>query len=141
MNLGGIFYLDKGSTRGYYTEFGGGVDRCSKFPFGLVTCVQARRECGCFVHLSRVLSILQLIEADHKTMTTYIADRIAINPAICNGRPIVRGMRVTVQTVLEFLFAGTPREELLHQYPMLEPEDLDACQQFTDFKDRIEGVN
>jgi len=63
-------------------------------------------------------------------MTTYIADRIAINPAICKGRPIVRGMRITVQTVLEFLFAGTPREELLHQYPMLEPEDLDACQQF-----------
>lgn len=63
-------------------------------------------------------------------MTTYIANRIAINPAICNGRPIVRGMRITVQTVLEFLFAGTPREELLRQYPMLEPEDLDACQQF-----------
>lgn len=74
-------------------------------------------------------------------MTTYIADRITINPAICNGRPIVRGMRITVQTVLEFLFAGTPREELLYQYPMLEPEDLDACQQFADFKDRIEGVN
>lgn len=63
-------------------------------------------------------------------MTTYIANRIAINPAICNGKPIVRGMRITVQTVLEFLFAGTPREELLHQYPMLEPEDLDACQRF-----------
>lgn len=63
-------------------------------------------------------------------MTTYIADRIAINPDICNGRPIIRGMRITVQTVLEFLFAGTPREELLHQYPMLEPEDIDACLQF-----------
>jgi uncharacterized protein (DUF433 family) len=64
------------------------------------------------------------------TMTTYIADRIAIDPGICNGRPIVRGMRITVQTVLEFLFAGTSREELLQQYPMLEPEDIDACQQF-----------
>ncbi|GAB3640170.1 DUF433 domain-containing protein [Spirosoma arcticum] len=64
-------------------------------------------------------------------MTTYIAERIAINPDICNGRPIIRGMRITVQTVLEFLFAGTPREELLHQYPMLEPEDFDACLQFT----------
>jgi uncharacterized protein (DUF433 family) len=60
-------------------------------------------------------------------MTTFITDRIAINPSICNGRPIVRGMRITVQTVLEFLFAGTPREELLHQYPMLESEDIDAC--------------
>ena len=63
-------------------------------------------------------------------MTTYITDRIAINPDICNGRPIVRGMRITVQTVLEFLFAGTPREELLYQYPMLEPADFDACLQF-----------
>lgn len=66
----------------------------------------------------------------HNRMTTYIAERIAINPDICNGRPIIRGMRITVQTVLEFLFAGTPREELLHQYPMLEPEDIDACLQF-----------
>lgn len=63
-------------------------------------------------------------------MTTFITDRIAINPGICNGRPIVRGMRITVQTVLEFLFAGTPREELLHQYPMLEVEDIDACLRF-----------
>ncbi len=63
-------------------------------------------------------------------MTTYIADRIALNPGICNGKPIIRGMRITVQTVLEFLYAGTSREELLHQYPMLESADIDACQQF-----------
>ncbi|WP_428654193.1 DUF433 domain-containing protein [Runella sp.] len=63
-------------------------------------------------------------------MTTYITERIAIDPDICNGRPIIRGMRITVQTVLEFLFAGTTREEILYQYPMLEPEDIDACQQF-----------
>ncbi|AYQ34747.1 DUF433 domain-containing protein [Runella sp. SP2] len=63
-------------------------------------------------------------------MTTYITERIAINPDICNGRPIIRGMRITVQTVLEFLFAGTSQEELLYQYPMLEPEDIEACQQF-----------
>lgn len=46
-------------------------------------------------------------------MTTYITERIALNPDICNGRPIIRGMRITVQTVLEFLFAGTTPEELL----------------------------
>lgn len=63
-------------------------------------------------------------------MTTYINDRIAINPDICSGRPIVRGMRITVQTVLEFLYAGSTREEILYQYPMLVPEDLDACQRF-----------
>jgi uncharacterized protein (DUF433 family) len=63
-------------------------------------------------------------------MTTYITERIAIDPDICNGRPIIRGMRITVQTVLEFLFAGTTREELLYQYPMLESADIEACQRF-----------
>ncbi|HWV29267.1 MAG TPA: DUF433 domain-containing protein [Dyadobacter sp.] len=63
-------------------------------------------------------------------MTTYLTERIAIDPEICNGRPIIRGMRITVQTVLEFLFAGTSREELLYQYSVLENEDIDACYQF-----------
>ncbi len=63
-------------------------------------------------------------------MTTYIADRIAINPNICGGKPIVRGMRITAQTILEFLYAGTPKEEILEQYPMLEDADIDACMQF-----------
>ncbi|MET7254611.1 DUF433 domain-containing protein [Dyadobacter jiangsuensis] len=63
-------------------------------------------------------------------MTTYLTERIAIDPEICNGRPIIRGMRITVQTVLEFLFAGTSREELLYQYPVLENEDIDACYEF-----------
>jgi len=39
-------------------------------------------------------------------------------------------MRITVQTVLEFLFSGTSEEELLKQYPILEKEDIKACQQF-----------
>lgn len=63
-------------------------------------------------------------------MTTYLTERIAVNPDICNGRPVIRGMRITVQTILEFLFAGTSREELLHQYPGLENADIDACYQF-----------
>ncbi len=60
----------------------------------------------------------------------YIADRITTDPDLCNGKPTIRGLRVTVQTILEFYFAGDSREEILHQYPMLEPEDIDACLQF-----------
>jgi uncharacterized protein (DUF433 family) len=63
-------------------------------------------------------------------MTTYLTERIAIDPDVCNGRPIVRGMRISVQTVLEFLFAGNTPSEILEQYPMLEPADIVACQQF-----------
>jgi uncharacterized protein (DUF433 family) len=56
--------------------------------------------------------------------------RITIDPAVCNGKPTVRGKRITVQTVLEFLSAGESREEILRQYPSLEPGDIDACLDF-----------
>ncbi len=56
--------------------------------------------------------------------------RITVDDRICSGKPVVRGMRITVQTVLEFLMAGTPEAELLKQYPMLEAADLEACRQF-----------
>jgi uncharacterized protein (DUF433 family) len=60
----------------------------------------------------------------------YVTDRITIDPDLCNGRPTIRGLRITVQTVLEFFFAGDSREEIIQQYPDLEPEDIDACLQF-----------
>jgi len=56
-------------------------------------------------------------------------ERITIDPAICNGKPTIRGKRITVQTVLEFLAAGDSAEEILRQYPSLEPEDIRACLQ------------
>lgn len=63
-------------------------------------------------------------------MTTYLTERIAIDPEICNGQPIIRGMRITVKTILDFLSAGTTIEELLYQYPALEKEDVNACISF-----------
>ena len=56
--------------------------------------------------------------------------RITIDPAICNGKPTIRGKRITVQTVLEFVRAGESREEILRQYPSLTEEDSDACLDF-----------
>ncbi len=60
----------------------------------------------------------------------YIFDRITIDDELCNGKPTIRGMRITVQTVLEFLFNGTSEDEIIAQYPTLEREDIRACQQF-----------
>lgn len=59
-----------------------------------------------------------------------LIDRIEINEKICNGKPIIRGKRITVQTILEFLSAGDSQEEILHQYPSLEKEDILACLRF-----------
>jgi uncharacterized protein (DUF433 family) len=65
----------------------------------------------------------------NKIMTDYIK-RISINPQICNGKPIIRGMRITVKTILEYLAAGESPENILKQYPLLEQEDISACLQF-----------
>ncbi|WMJ75564.1 DUF433 domain-containing protein [Cytophagaceae bacterium ABcell3] len=56
--------------------------------------------------------------------------RITIDPNICNGKPTIRGKRVTVQTILEFLAAGDTPKEILAQYPNLEEEDIKACLDF-----------
>ena len=60
----------------------------------------------------------------------YIADRSTIDEKICNGKPTIRAKRITVQTILEFLGAEESVEEILHQYPSLEKEDITACIQF-----------
>jgi uncharacterized protein (DUF433 family) len=57
-------------------------------------------------------------------------NRVTVDENICNGKPTIRGMRITVQTVLEFLLAGDSPVEILAHYPMLEAEDIDACKQF-----------
>ena len=63
-------------------------------------------------------------------MSTAPKNRITIDPAICNGKPTIRGLRISVQTELEYLGAGEGREDILHQFPMLEPEDINACLAF-----------
>jgi len=63
-------------------------------------------------------------------MKTNGENRIVIDEKICNGKPIVRGKRITVQTILEFLSAGESTEEILAQYPSLEKEDIKACLEF-----------
>ena len=60
----------------------------------------------------------------------YLLERITIDSAICNGKPTIRGKRITVQTILEFLSAGDSKEEILKQYPTLEPDDINACIRF-----------
>ncbi len=60
----------------------------------------------------------------------YLGGRITVHPDICNGHPTVRGMRIMVETVLGFLSAGDSLEDILHQYPSLEREDIDACLRF-----------
>ena len=56
--------------------------------------------------------------------------RITFNPDQCGGRPCIRGMRIRVKDVLELLAAKVPEEEILEDYPYLEPEDIAACLEY-----------
>jgi len=53
--------------------------------------------------------------------------RITHDPAVMGGKPCIRGLRVTVATVLGLLAAGQSRERILQAYPYLESQDLDAA--------------
>jgi uncharacterized protein (DUF433 family) len=65
-----------------------------------------------------------------------MSERISINPEVCNGRPVVRGTRIAVQTVLEFLAAGDSVEDVLEEYPGLKRADVQAC---LDYASRVMG--
>ena len=52
--------------------------------------------------------------------------RITIDPEQCGGRPCIRGMRFRVIDVLQLLAAGETREEILAEYPYIEPDDIAA---------------
>jgi uncharacterized protein (DUF433 family) len=54
-------------------------------------------------------------------------DRITVDPAVMGGKPCIRGLRVTVATILGLLATGRSRDEVLRSYPYLEPADFDQC--------------
>ncbi|MEW5766643.1 MAG: DUF433 domain-containing protein [bacterium] len=56
-----------------------------------------------------------------------LLERITINPQIFGGKPIIRGMRISVEMILDLFSQGVTEKEIFEDYPMLEPDDLRAC--------------
>lgn len=56
-----------------------------------------------------------------------LLQRITIDPAICHGKPCIRGLRYPVELILELLSANMTRDEILADYPDLESDDIRAC--------------
>ena len=54
-------------------------------------------------------------------------DQIEVNPDVCNGRPVVRGTRIAVESVLGMLAAGDSIDEVLRAYPTLTRAQVLAC--------------
>lgn len=56
-----------------------------------------------------------------------LLSRISVNPNICFGKPCIRGHRIWVSLILDFLASGMTIAEVLNDYPDLEEADIYAC--------------
>ena len=63
-------------------------------------------------------------------------ERISIEPGKRGGKPCIRGMRITVDDVLEYLAGGMSEQEILDDFPDLQREDIQACLAFAADRDR-----
>src|SRR5439155_26048962 len=57
-------------------------------------------------------------------------DRIKVDPGVCEGRPTIRGLRITVEFVLKLLGDGYTAAEIVREYPELEEEDVYQAAQY-----------
>jgi uncharacterized protein (DUF433 family) len=63
-------------------------------------------------------------------MEAVLGERITVEPDKRSGQPCIRGMRITVKDVLEYMAGGMSQAEILEDFPCLESEDLRACLAF-----------
>ncbi len=54
-------------------------------------------------------------------------ERISVDPNVCHGKPCIKGTRIMVSIILDYLTAGESEDEILRQYPTLKPADIRAA--------------
>jgi uncharacterized protein (DUF433 family) len=69
-----------------------------------------------------------------------LTERITIDPEVCHGKPTIRGLRYTVELILELLSSGMTIEEILADYEDLEREDILAALTFAARLSRIKRI-
>lgn len=67
-------------------------------------------------------------------------NRITTDPDICHGKPVIRGLRYPVESILELMASEMTFEEILKDYPDLEKEDLLACLEYAAKLTRINSI-
>ncbi len=67
-------------------------------------------------------------------------ERIELNPMVCHGKPVIRGTRVMVSTILGALAAGDTMEMILEDYPNLQREDIGAALAFARDLSQFEDI-
>ncbi len=73
-------------------------------------------------------------------MQSWLSDRISFDPAICHGKPVVRGTRVLVANVVGAVAAGQSNQEIVQDYPSVTELDIRACLEFAGNLTAMESV-
>ena len=60
-------------------------------------------------------------------MDTTLLNRITSNPALLAGKPVIRGMRISVEQVIKMLARGISHAQIIEEYPLLEEDYIKAC--------------
>jgi uncharacterized protein (DUF433 family) len=63
-------------------------------------------------------------------------DRVSVNPAVRSGKPCIKGTRITVYDILEYLAGGMSEDEILNDFPDLRREDIRAALSFAATRER-----
>jgi len=76
-------------------------------------------------------------------MPVYFMDyrsRIVVQPGVRSGKPCIRGTRITVYDVFDYLAGGTSEAELLRQFPDLTLQDIQACYAYAAARDKLTSL-
>jgi uncharacterized protein (DUF433 family) len=73
-------------------------------------------------------------------MQSWLSDRISFDPAVCHGKPVVRGTRVLVANIIGAVAAGQSFQDILLDYPSLKELDIRACLEFAGNLTAMESV-
>jgi uncharacterized protein (DUF433 family) len=65
-----------------------------------------------------------------------LTDRITVTPNVRSGKPCIKGTRITVYDVLEYLAGGMSEEQILADFPSLTQDDIRACLAFAAARER-----
>jgi uncharacterized protein (DUF433 family) len=70
-----------------------------------------------------------------------LLNRITLNSDICHGKPTIRDMRYPVEMILDLLSSGMTFQELINDFPAIEPDDIKACLAYASKLTKVKSIH
>ena len=70
-----------------------------------------------------------------------LLSRITLNSDICHGKPTIRDMRYPVEMILDLLSSGMTFQELINDFPAIEPDDIKACLAYASKLTKVKSIH